>query len=146
MKQLFKTKRFRWTLISILVITPIGFLSKFYTGPAAFWVNNSLGGVFYEIFWCLVVFLFFPRSQPVKIAALILIITSLLEFLQLWQPPFLQIIRSNFIGVTIIGDSFTWLDFPYYFVGSGMGWLWLLFIKSRSVTQPVGQDAILPYN
>ena len=42
----------RWpTIISIFGIVPIGFYSKFYRGSAAQWVNGSLGGVFYEIFW-----------------------------------------------------------------------------------------------
>ncbi len=124
--------RFKQTLLSILIITPIGFYSKFYHGPAASWVNDSLGGLFYEIFWCLVVFIFFPKSRPLLIAAIVLTFTCLLEFLQLWHPLFLQTIRNNFIGVTIIGDSFTWSDFPYYFLGSGIGWLWLRWIKNKT--------------
>jgi hypothetical protein len=38
------------TLLSILIITPVGFYSKFYDGPAASLVNNYLGGTFYVIF------------------------------------------------------------------------------------------------
>jgi hypothetical protein len=117
------------TILSILIITPIGFASKFYQGLAAAWVNNSLGGLFYEIFWCLVAFLFFPKCKPWKIAAIVLTITCLLEFLQLWHPPFLEFLRGNFIGVTILGSSFAWSDFPYYFLGSGIGWLWLHWIE-----------------
>ncbi len=124
---------FVYTIISILIITPIGFYSKFYQGPAASWVNDSLGGSFYEIFWCLVAFLFFQKSKPWKIATIVLTITCLLEFLQLWHPPFLQAIRRNFIGVTIFGDSFTWSDFPYYFVGSGIGWVWLRWITNKTI-------------
>jgi hypothetical protein len=122
-------KRHHWTLISILIITPVGFYSKFYQGPAASWVNNSLGGMFYVIFWCLVVFLFFPKRKPEKIAAIVLTITCLLEFLQLWHPLFLELLRSYFIGATILGSSFTWMDFPYYFLGSAIGWLWLRWIN-----------------
>jgi len=125
-------KRCWWTLISILIITPIGFYSKFYDGPAAAWMNDSLGGLFYETFWCLVGFLFFQRSKPWVIAATVFTITCILEFLQLWHPGFLEVIRGNFIGVTIIGDSFTWSDFAYYFMGSFFGWLWLRWIKNRT--------------
>lgn len=124
-------KKFWWTLFSLLLITPIGFYSKFYQGPAAHWVNDSLGGVFYEIFWCLLIFLFFNNSKPWFIAATILISTCLLEFLQLWHPLFLELIRKNFIGRTILGNSFTWFDFPYYFLGSGIGWLWMRRIKKQ---------------
>ncbi len=119
------------TILSILIIIPIGFASKFYRGPAAAWVNDSLGGVFYVIFWCLVGYLFFPKSKPWKIAAIVLTITCLLECLQLWHPPFLEWLRSYFIGATILGTSFVWSDFPYYFLGSAIGWLWLRWIAAN---------------
>lgn len=124
--------RFKQTLLSILIITPIGFYSKFYHGPAASWVNDSLVGLFYEIFWCLVGFLFFPHSKPWKITTIVLTSTCLLEFLQLWHPLFLEMLRSHFIGATVLGTSFVWSDFPYYFFGSGLGWLWLRGIENRT--------------
>jgi len=114
-----------WTLLSLLIIVPIGFFSKFYSGPADNWVNNSLGGVFYEIFWCLFIFLFYNKGKTLKIAALVLILTCILEFIQLWHPPFLEWIRSFFVGRTVLGTSFTWSDFPYYIIGSAIGWFWM---------------------
>jgi len=116
----------RWlTFISLAVIVPIGFYTKFYTGPAALWVNYSLGGVFYEIFWCLLVYFAYPNARPLAIAVGVLLVTCLLEFLQLWHPPLLELLRSHFLGRTVLGNSFAWSDFPYYFIGSGLGWLWL---------------------
>ena len=112
-------------ILSLIVIVPIGFLTKFYEGPAQSWVNNSLGGFFYEIFWCLVFAFIFLKTSPVKIAFWVFVVTCSLEFLQLWHPPFLQTIRSTFVGRTILGTSFTWFDFPYYFAGSFVGFLWL---------------------
>jgi hypothetical protein len=114
-----------WTLVSLLVIVPVGFCSKFYAGPAANWVNDSLSGVFYEIFWCLLIFLFWSEGKPWIIAASVLVATCLLEFLQLWHPPVLEFMRSYFIGQAVLGTSFTWSDFPCYFLGCGIGWLWL---------------------
>lgn len=120
----------RWlTLISLAVIVPIGFYTKFYDGPAAFWVKYSLGGGFYEIFWCLVFYFIFPKARPEVIAGGVLLATCLLEFLQLWHPPLLESIRSNFFGRTILGNSFSWSDFPYYFIGSGLGWIWLDWVR-----------------
>ncbi len=115
-------------LIFLLIITPIGFMTKFYSGPAHHWVSDSFGGLLYEIFWCLVLFFIFPKSKPLKIAIWVLIITCILEFLQLWHPPFLEVLRSNFIGRTILGNSFNWKDFPYYFLGSLTGYLILVAI------------------
>jgi hypothetical protein len=112
-------------LLSIAVIVPIGFNSKAYRGPAAHWVNDSLGGVFYVIFWCLVISLLLPRVRAARITLAVLAGTCTLEFLQRWHPPFLEYLRSFFIGRTILGSYFDWYDFPYYFAGALLGWLWL---------------------
>lgn len=116
----------------LIIIIPIGFLTKFYTGPFSIWVNNSLGGSFYEIFWCLVIAFIFVKINPIKIALWVFVLTCLLEFLQLWNPPFLEIIRNNFMGRTILGNSFNWMDFPYYFVGSLLGYFLLIGIHRLS--------------
>ena len=124
-------KKYIRAVISLLVIVPAGFYSKFYAGPAAGWVNNSLGGVFYEIFWCLVIFLFFSSVKPWKISAGVWVVTCCLEFLQMWHPSLLQILRSSFIGSTILGTTFVWSDFPYYFAGSTVGWIWLRALQAK---------------
>ena len=124
-------KQNRWTLFSLLFIVPIGFYSKFYKGPAHVWVNDSLGGAFYEIFWCLLIFLLLNKITPWKIAVTVFSITCFLEFLQLYHPVFLELIRSNFIGRTIIGTSFAGNDFIYYIAGSLLGWIWLKLLKRK---------------
>ncbi len=129
---MFKSKKVRWTLISILIIVPLGIYSKFYSGQAARWVNDSLGGVLYVIFWCLFAFLFLSNTKPWKIAAVVFAVTCFLEFLQLLHPSFLEYFRSNFVGRTILGTTFTWSDFPYYLVGCGIGWLWMKSLQKHS--------------
>lgn len=108
----------RWTLLSIAVITPLGFFTKAYSGPMANWVNNSLGGILYVIFWSLLLSVVFFRTRRWIIATIVLLITCCLEFMQLWHPPFLESIRSTFLGVTLIGNSFSWLDLVHYVIGS----------------------------
>lgn len=110
---------------------PLGFYLKLYRGPGAHWVNDSFDGALYVAFWCLVVFLLRPRWRPRWIAAGALAGTCMLEFLQLWHPRFLEIVRSYFIGAAILGDTFAWSDFPYYFLGAGLGWMWLARLNSR---------------
>ncbi|HHE38036.1 MAG TPA: DUF2809 domain-containing protein [Candidatus Cloacimonetes bacterium] len=117
------------TLISILVIVPLGFLSNIYQGPFSDWLNDSFGGLLYEIFWCLIIFLFFPKTKPFKIALIVFISTCCLEFLQLWHPSFLEVIRKDYIGRIILGNSFNITDFPYYLFGSLSGWFWILKLK-----------------
>jgi len=120
------------TLLSILIITPVGFYSRFYDGPAASLVNNYLGGTFYVIFWSLSVYLFLPSRKTWMIAVAVLVATCLLEFLQVYHHPILELIRGSFIGVTILGNSFSWADFPWYFLGAGIGWFWIERIHSKN--------------
>jgi len=119
----------KWTFIFLLFITLLGFYTKIYSGPGASWVNNSLGGVFYEIFWCLLVFLLMENARALVIATSVFIVTCILEVLQLWHPEFLEFIRSYFIGRTVLGTSFNLYDFIYYFIGSGIGYLILISLQ-----------------
>ncbi len=126
------SKRRLFCIIALLIIVPIGFLTKFYSGNASAWVNNSLGGVFYEIFWCLIIFLFFDKLKPILIVSAVFLVTCALEFTLLWKPQFLELLRENFIIRTIIGSSFSWNDFPYYIIGSSAGFALLVLIKRIS--------------
>lgn len=105
------------TIILLIALIPIGFYTKFYLGPASEWVNNSLGGIIYVIFWSLLFFLFAPKVNPVKISFGVFIVTCLLEFLQLWHPIFLESIRMSFLGRAILGTTFSWLDQFHYLIG-----------------------------
>ena len=114
----------KYTVSSVLIVTPLGFLFKFYSGPGRWWFNNYGAGLLYEVFWILVVFLFIPRKRYVRrIPVCVFVVTCALEVLQLWHPWFLEKVRSYFLGRALIGTSFSWWDFPHYAVGSLLGWL-----------------------
>jgi hypothetical protein len=101
----------------------LGLYSKLHAGPAEEWVNDSLGGVFYVVFWCLAILLALGRIEPRGVALVVVAVTSSLEFLQLWHPVALEAIRASFVGRALLGTTFSWNDFPYYFLGGGIGWL-----------------------
>lgn len=126
------TKQRLILVLLLIVIIPVGFLTKYYSGPAEDWVNNSLGGLFYEIFWCLIFAFIYTKTKAGKIAFWVFIITCLFEFLQLWHPAFIEVLRNNFIGRTILGNSFNWMDFPYYFVGCLIAYFMLIGVKKLS--------------
>ena len=117
-------------LFTLAILLPIGFATKFYSGPGQVWVSDSLGGVFYVIFWCLAGSLFFPNLEPWKIACVVLVVTSGLEILQLVKHPVLDLIRQQFLGRALIGTSFAWSDFFYYFVGCALGLSGLLRLRN----------------
>ena len=119
-------------VLSLAIVVPAGFYGKrYYHGPAEHWVRDSWGGVVYEILWCLVFAIARPSWRAERIAAGVLIVTCILEFMQAWHPPLLEAIRANFLGRTILGSYFDWSDFPYYFIGSALGYLWLRLMPSR---------------
>ena len=120
--------------ISLLIITPLGFLTKAYQGIAADWVNNSLGGVLYVIFWCLVVAFLKPNRNEKVIAIWVFVLTSLLEIAQLWHPPFLEFLRSFYIGKVLLGTTFTFSDFPHYAAGAFLAVIWVKKLKSLTTT------------
>jgi len=123
------TRHWKAFLLSFAILIPVGFYTKHFHSASAPWIRASLGGVFYEIFWCLLAGLLLPKTKSANIAAWVLAATCAIEFLQLWHPPALEAARATFVGATILGSSFDWGDFPYYFIGSALGWLWLYWIR-----------------
>ncbi len=114
-------------IISLLIVTGMGFFFKFYSGGfGRQWLNNSGAAVFYEIFWCLFAYLFIKgRNVTNQICLWVFIITCVLEILQLWHPPLLEQMRSTLVGRLLLGTTFSWWDFLYYAIGCIFGWLWL---------------------
>ncbi len=110
-------------LISMLAIVPLGYIIRFH-GPAPEWLNDSFGSVAYEIFWILLVGFLFPQASPLWTAVGVYFATCVLEFLQLWHPPFLEAMRSTLPGRLVLGNFFTWSDFLSSFIGSCLGWVW----------------------
>ena len=119
-------------ILSLLIITPLGLLSKAYTGVAQWWVNDYAGDILYEIFWCLFFFWFFPsKNATIAIPLWVFFITSAIEVCQLWYGLVPGSIRSSLIWKLFLGSSFVWWDFPHYAIGSFLGWLWLRLILNQ---------------
>lgn len=116
----------------LLMVTPLGFWTKFYSGVGEEWINQHAGGLLYVVFFCLLVFLLFPKSRPLVVALAVLIATGFLETLQLWRPPFLEKMRSFFLGRTLLGNSFSWHDIVWYVGGSVTGFVILSIIRKFS--------------
>lgn len=119
-------------IISLLIIVPLGLLTKVYTGVAQNWVNNYAGAILYEIFWCLFFFWFFPSKEAiVKIPWVVFLVTCAIEVAQLWFKLIPAPIRTSLIWKLLFGSTFVWWDFPHYALGSWLGWLWLSKIGNR---------------
>jgi len=114
----------RRTLAFLLIVVPIGFALKFWAGPGQWWINNWGASFAYEAFFMGLALLVLdsPRRIP-AIAIGVCAGTVALEFLQLWKPPWLEAVRSTFVGRAVLGNAFSWSDVPAYPLGCLLGWL-----------------------
>lgn len=109
-------------IAALAVVTPLGFLTKLYSGPGAAWVAGNAGGFLYVVFWIALVLALDPRLSGAAVAIAVLAATCALEFAQLWHPPLLERIRATFLGHALLGSTFAWSDFPYYLAGALVGY------------------------
>ncbi|WP_200241466.1 DUF2809 domain-containing protein [Thiohalocapsa halophila] len=116
-------------------LVPLGLWTKLYAGPASAWVAGSLGGVLYVAFWIVLAMALAPAHWLLRVSLAVLVLTALLELLQLWHPLWLEPIRANFLGHALLGSTFSWLDFPHYALGAVLGarlTRWICIPKSRT--------------
>ena len=121
-------------VISLLIIVPLGYMIRFH-GATPEWINDSFGSIAYEIFWILLLALLFPKLSPVWAAIGVCLATCIVEFLQLWHPPFLEAMRATLPGRLVLGNSFTWSDFLSYFIGSFFGWAWMWVLRQQTLVR-----------
>lgn len=120
----------KYTVLTLVVVSIAGLLSK--QNPITYfdWVNNHLAGLFYTIFWILIVFLFFKDKLNINhIPVIILCFTLAIEFLQLWHPAILTNLRGTSLGKIVLGTTFSWWDIPFYIVGCLLGWQLIVFLN-----------------
>jgi glycopeptide antibiotics resistance protein len=114
--------------INAVLIIPIGYLVRF-SPILPEWFRNFLGNVAYETLLILLLLLVVPKMKPIAAAVVVCLFSFAIEFLQLSQDPILVAARSTLLGRLILGNGFTWEDFPLYVVGSFAGWLWVTQLR-----------------
>lgn len=115
-------------LLTIIVIVPLGYFARF-TAALPGWITDIAGSLAYQIFWMALVQFCFPKLSIAKTAIAVFCFSCAIEFLQLWQPPFLQAIRATLPGRLVLGNTFVWSDFPPYAIGCFLGWLLLSGVR-----------------
>ena len=92
-------------LISIGVIVPIGYSGRFYLSPDLEWLRNWIGNLAYDCFWVFLTLLVWPQISPLHAAIGVCLASFGIEFLQLWQPPWLQASRATLWLFPTFGDQ-----------------------------------------
>ena len=106
-------------LLFLCALVPLGFYLRF-RAPIAPGLRDATGGAAYVIFWSALVLLLWPSLPLLRVVCSVLAVTCALEFLQQWQPAWLQAIRSTLIGRLVLGTTYDPNDFPPYFAGAGL--------------------------
>jgi glycopeptide antibiotics resistance protein len=118
--------------VNLLAIVPLGYIIRF-SHILPEYIHDAGGSIAYEIFWILLVLFVRPSANRSLTAIWICLGTCAIEFLQLYQPPWLQAIRATLPGRLVLGTSFSLSDFPAYLIGSYLGWLWVRLLDHRVV-------------
>ncbi|NER00206.1 MAG: DUF2809 domain-containing protein [Cyanothece sp. SIO2G6] len=125
--------------IALSLTVALGLWTKFgYQGWGKTWVNDSSGGILYEIAWILAIGLVWPRLRSRNIALGVFCVTATIEFSQLIPLP--KALVSNLIWRLLIGTTFVWWDFPHYAVGCLIGWLILQQLRQRYLSSNATPD------
>lgn len=102
-----------WYALAIFAVIIIGLGSRRYL---------QLGKYPGDALWTIVVFLLLgfalPRVSTLKVTALALLISSAVEFGQLYRAPWLVAIRSTTLGHLLLGSDFNWGDLVAYTIGA----------------------------
>ena len=118
-------------ILLIIVVAALGIAAKLLPFAEGTWISYGVSGLFYVTELCLILYLIFPDHSSVVLALAAFLITSLLEILQLWNPDFLEWVRSSFVGRSILGSTFSWLDYPYYLGGAVLGIILLNLVRRK---------------
>ena len=118
-------------LLTIIPILIVGLSSEFYSGPGGEFFNDYFGDFLYQIFLILLIVFMFPQISPTKIAWGVFIFNCLIEFSQLWKPPFLQAIRATLFGRLFLGSGFSGEDFIGYILGCTLGWVLVVWLNRK---------------
>lgn len=114
-------------LISAIALVPMGYWVRFYGfGPSE--LKDAFGSIVYEMFWITLGLTCWPNVSRLKMSIGVFLLTCGIEFLQLWQPPFLQAIRATLPGRLVLGNTFSGSDFLAYGIGSFSGYFWVKFL------------------
>ena len=98
------------------------------------WFQDAGGGILYVCLLAVLLRLLSPKLTAAKTAALALALTCAVEFSQLLTHPAAIAIRSTLPGRLALGSTFSWWDFPPYFIGAALSkTIAKIFLDTRSL-------------
>ncbi|TAK80871.1 MAG: DUF2809 domain-containing protein [Aquabacterium sp.] len=109
------------TNLAIAAVIALGLASRRWPWLLPAWLGKYPG----DALWATMVFFCFawvlPAASTLRLAALALGTSWLVEFSQLVHAPWLDAVRDTAPGHLVLGSTFTWLDLPAYAAGVLLG-------------------------
>ena len=129
-------RRSRWLIgILALLVIAIGLASRRGLVPFPAVLGNYPG----DALWAWVVLLCVAWVRPAitrgRLEGVSLVVAFAIEFLQLYQAPWMQALRANKLAYLVLGNGFDPLDLLAYVVGIALGaavdWGWQRWRQTR---------------
>ena len=129
-------RRSRWLIVILaLLVIAVGLASR--RGLVQF--PAVLGNYPGDALWAWVVLLCVAWVRPAitrgRLVGVSLVVAFAIEFLQLYQAPWMQALRANKLAYLVLGNGFDPLDLLAYLVGIALGaavdWGWQRICRSR---------------
>ena len=129
-------RRSRWLIVILaLLVIAVGLASR--RGLVQF--PAVLGNYPGDALWAWVVLLCVAWVRPAitrgRLVGMSLVIAFAIEFLQLYQAPWMQALRANKLAYLVLGNGFDSLDLLAYVVGIALGatvdWGWQRWRQTR---------------
>ena len=122
--------RFNYLIYSILTMG-FGLASRKYQAYLPYIIGKYSG----DILWALMVFFMigflFKRESIMKVSIIALLFSFGIEISQLYNAPWIDLIRKTLIGRLVLGQGFLWSDLICYTFGIFIGVIIELQVKIR---------------
>ncbi len=113
--------RLRWQYgLALAGTIALGLLSRRFPLPG--WFAEHTGDALYTVAVYLVLAVARPRTTALQLAFLAWSCSTLVEFAQLLQWPWLVSLRHTRVGALLLGQGFVWADLLAYALGAALAW------------------------
>jgi hypothetical protein len=125
------------SILFLLILGAAGYLSRRYQHYLPLPIRKRTGDALWACCVFALVTIVRPRWATLKAAIVALLISYTVEFSQIYHRPWIDHIRSYWLGKMILGTTFFWLDQVAYTIGIAVVAPidWLLIFPRRSSLQ-----------
>jgi len=117
-------RRRQWAAAALAISAALGLAVKLHPVPAVPQIGDHLGGVFYVLFWAMLLFFLWPYPRAITpITLAVVLATFAVELSQKLELSWIEKLRIAFLGRVLLGHHFDMTDLPAYAIGGAFAFL-----------------------